>query len=87
MADTGKRLINFKIDRELHSWVKKFAAENGTDVTKLLVSHILELRNREDGLDYFMDEFRREENCKFVVTKMEGQTFVEKVQEPQAEIA
>ena len=74
-----KRLINFKIEEELHDWVKCHAAKNGTDVTKILVAYIKELRLKQEGIQSFLELVQRDFDCSYVITKEDGELKIEEV--------
>ena len=82
-APSKKKLINFKVDRELHQWAKLYAAEHGTDVTKLLVAHLKELRDREDGIKSFLEIVRSDFRGAYILRKEDGRLVLESFSPPK----
>ncbi len=40
-----KKNVNFKLDVDLHSWLKHYVITNNTTITEVLTKHIKELKN------------------------------------------
>jgi len=53
--DRGKARVNLRLPADLVVWAKKWAAENHTTLTDLVLEHLLEFRKRKE--DISVDQF------------------------------
>ena len=47
----GKKLTTIRLDDDLHQWIKKYAKENRTNVTAIIVKHICDLKRIQESVE------------------------------------